>query len=587
MAALLINDFYNISVRALNYWKTIFPPSYIGLRIFLKQLSEVNFEQYLENYLFRKYRNTSSPKYRKFFQLKEITDLNEYSYREFYAASPTNAIAEAYCLELLSNIPSLFNRENVYSYRWPINKCDGRCFTYFYSGYKERRDNVTELLLYDKSYKVYVYDIKNYYPSVNKGLILNRLFNHIKFFDDDKIKSFIETICKNVMSVSDKGIPIGPALGHVFGNIALENIDDQMSKKIGGRYLRYVDDIFLVLKENELKEIQTILAELVESEGLTLHEKKYDEMSADDWFVSITGDSEEKLADEFSNYLMRIILFLWWKPELFDDLKTAFKDEGIPLPLKRFFIDSQYGRFHRFFHGVFLRKNWDVMDLLNLRNENINKLVYDTKYLREKFISAIAELNKNELPQTGMKKRWFLQRYRFLLNRLLYLTPLLEYQSLKDLAPEDESFNDYHILVQSIIDHKIDDILRMPGIIISTFASIIQEQDDYQLKSYDKNLLEVTGVFESICILSLYGIVAPPTSWLNNLSKRDSELLNFCRHNIPDKRDLDDLSYEDEIRSLQIGINRKQIEDLLNTRFSDQEALNLDGLLMSRYGASY
>jgi len=587
MIALNNNKFQIASVRALNYWRPIFIPTYLGLRIFLKQLHNVNFEKYLNGFLLRKINNRNLPRYKRFLQFKSIKDLKEYKYREFYAASPTSAISEAYCLQFLSTISSLGNRENVYSYRWPRYECEGRCFSYFFSGYKERRDNVTKMLMNNSNYTVFVYDIKNFYPSINKDTIWKRLNEHIKQLKDENIQIFIRKICKHSLNISNDGIPIGPALGHVFGNIALENIDKCMSEAIGNRYLRYVDDIFLVLKTDEAKYIHSILNELIESEGLKLHEKKYDEMSKDDWLNSVSGTEEEQLSIDFDNFIQRIKLFLWWKPGKFDELQFVFNESGIPIPLKRFFIDSQYGRFHRFMHGIIKTTNWNMPIISQLHKENQKRLLAEAIRLRKIFLKATIRLRKNEMPQNGMKKRWRVQRLRFLLNRLIYLTPINDYQTLIDLVPEIEDFFEYRILIKSIIGKKIDEIVKIPGVTVSTFASICQQQNEFKIKTYDIELLKMKGVFESFCVLSLFGIVDPPQSWIETLQNNDAELMKFCKLAIPYERKLKDFSFEDEIRTLQLGINKEKIKDIFDTRFSDQEAINLDGLLLSKYGTGY
>lgn len=587
MLSVNTNNFKITSVRALNFWRPLFLPTYLGLRIFLNQLDDINLDKFLYNFLFRKVKNRQLPRYRKFFQFKGKSDEKNYIYREFFAASPTSAISEAYCLKLLSTITTLENRKNVYSYRWPQHDCDGRCFSYFFSGYKERRDNVTEMLKNGENYTVFVYDIKKIYPSIDKEIIRKRLANHLEQLHDENDRAYANNICNNILNICNNGIPVGPAPAHIFGNIALEIVDKYMTDLLGNRYLRYVDDIFLVLKNDESKKVHNRLTDLIESEGLKLHENKYDEMSKDDWLTSISGAEEEQLSLEFDSFIQRIKLFLWWKAEKFEEIESAFKELAIPIPLKRFFIDSQYGRFHRFMHGILRTTNWGLKIISQLHKENPNRLSSEAIQLRKTFQRSIENLLEIELPKKGMKRRWIVQKLRFLLNRLIYLTPINDYKKLLYLAPEVEEFYEYRVLVKSIIDKNIDEIIKIPGAIVSTFASVCQHSDELKIKAYDPKLFESKGAFESFCILSLYGIVDPPKSWIEKMKDNDSELMNFCRLSISSKRMLKDFSFEDEVRTLQLGTKKNKIKEIFDTRYSDQEAIILDGLLLSKYGAEY
>jgi len=242
-----------IAVRALNHWRPLFIPTYLSLRLLLRQIPDPKTSYYLEKVLVRKLPIRNLPRYRKFVRFKNHKESGEIKYREFFAASPSSALGEAHILKILSNMKSFANRANVFSYRWPLYELGGRSFSYFFSGYQERNNLVTEYLNTDPDYVVVVFDIKNFYPSVNREIVCERLNNHLIDLEDNKLREYISSTCWQMVNVAESGIPIGPGLSHVLGNLALEKLDDRMSKKIGGRYLRYVDDIFLVLSPKEIK----------------------------------------------------------------------------------------------------------------------------------------------------------------------------------------------------------------------------------------------------------------------------------------------------------------------------------------------
>lgn len=577
-------DANKLAVRSLNYWRPQFTPTYLGLRLFLRQIPDTNLTEYLNHYLFRKLPIRKVGRYRKIYRFKSLKTSGDFIYRDFYAASPTSALAEAYCLQILSTIKSLKNRPNVYSYRWPRYESEGRSFAYFFSGYKERNNKVAELLQNNPNLILLVYDIQNFYPAINKEETLRRLKIHINELKDKKYRSFVSSVCEQGIRISKQGVPIGPALSHVFGNIAFEQIDSYMNNLIGERYLRYVDDIFLLLTPNEIKDIEPKLKNLIQAEGLLLNDRKYDQVSKDDWVKNVHTEEEEKLSVRFEAFIQRIRLFLWLNPNNMESLQKQFKEAGLLLPFKRFSLDAGYGRFHRFMHGILKQARWK--QILKILNENENSLLNSALQLRKEFYAATEKLIKLHLPESGMKRKLLVQRLRFFLNRLLYLSHVDDFPNLLDLAPDIDEFYKYKSLINAMIEKNVDSIIGISGLTVLTFASLWQQQTDSKLSSYDKKKLNLKGAIESICLLSSFGIVDPSKSWLKTLDKPDSELVCFSKFTPPKERLLKDHSFEDEIRSLQLNESTEAMRNIVNSRYSDLETISLDGLLLSHYGSS-
>ncbi len=580
---LITLDANKIAVRALNYWRPLYIPTYVGLRLLLNQLSGIPIEQFLNDVLRRKILSRQLPRYRRFAQFKARLPSGDVELREFFAASPTSALAEAFTLQVLSKVKALANRPNVYSYRWPQRDAEGRFFSYFFSGYRERRDKVTELLHKNSRYVVAVYDIRRFYPSINKSAIIERLYSYIATLEDKVLSSFVRATSEQIMDIPTNGIPIGPALSHVFANIAMEKVDYYMSSFLEDRYLRYVDDIFLVLLPGEIDDTQSKLEDLVHEEGFTLHDEKFDVVTKEEWLNSLPTSKEEQLYKRFETFIQRIKLFLWLKPKRFQTLQEKFGDLGSSLPLRKFFVDAQYGRFHRFMRGVFRTTKWGRQEILQLHEESEGSLLTEAMQLRKAFQFTAEQLTNTDLPQIGMARRSMMQRVRYLLNRLLYLVPINEFPLLISLAPNIDELYEYRSLVQAIIEKQLALIVNMPGATASTFSSICQQQK-FRLSPYDKELLNSEGALDSLCILATFGILEPPLAWLKTLPKLDEKMVRSCMLSIPEQRVLDDHSYEDEVTSLQLGEKPDRIREIFNSRYSDLEAINLDGLFLTRYG---
>jgi hypothetical protein len=533
----------------------------------------------------RKLANRINHRYRKIQRFKSIDENQIYKYRDFFIASPSSAIAEAYCLHFLSKIPTLQNSNNVYSYKWPDKHCDGNCFSYFYSGYKDRRERVTNILRTNKRSIVLVYDLKNFYPSINKDIIRNRLDKHIKYVNDVNIKKFIINTIDNVLKITENGIPIGPAIGHVFGNLALQEIDKKMSDLYGNKYYRYVDDIFIVCDKTNIKKVHNELSEAIEKEQLSLNTEKTDEVNADTWLNSIPTHYDESLSSDYEMLMQRIKLFLWKKPEDFEKLQKIFFENGISIPLNRFLVDSNYGRFHRFFKHVCRTTNWNLPIAHYMWTDNCKKLFDSVIKLRKQFFLAVKNLRKIDIEKTGMSRRWKIQRIRYLLNRLIYLISIDEIKILLQYSTNIHEFEEFNILINSLHEIKIDNLIKLAGPTVSTFGSICQQRNISNIPYNYNTIPKESYAIDSIAVLATYGIVEPPLDWINSLNKKDSEFIKFCAKQIPEKRIITDLSFEDEIRSLQIGLTHDDFDRILKTRFSDREALNFNGLLLSKYGS--
>ena len=136
----------NLAVRSLNYWHSLYLPTYIGLRLLLEEVPKSKESDYLESYVRRKLSSGDLCRYHPFPRFKEVDTNGKYAYRQFYAASPSSALGEAYLLKILSKVKGLSNKPCVFSYLWPKTNFEGRSYQYFYSGHAARQRRVSSLL---------------------------------------------------------------------------------------------------------------------------------------------------------------------------------------------------------------------------------------------------------------------------------------------------------------------------------------------------------------------------------------------------------------------------------------------------------
>ena len=574
----------NLSVRALNHWRGYSIPTYLGLRMLLQQVPKSGESNFLTEYLLNKLPLRKSGRYRPFLRFKGFSASGEIDNREMYAASPSTALAEAYALSLLSEISTLQNRPYVYSNLWPTSKMAGRSFTYFYSGYRERNARITGLLAKNTALTLVSEDIRSFYPSIDEQAVLQRLINHLDGVKETRYRDFVESTCRQLIMCTTDGVPVGPALSHVLANLALERFDHEMHALLKERYFRYVDDILMVLERDEIPIIQTRLRELLDEEGFQLNPDKHDVISSSDWLDNLHSREEIFAGQQFDQLLNRIELYLWDRPSRKDELSERFKEKGIAMPIRRFAINVTYGRYHRYMKYLVNTTNIYKRIVLELRHENTSTITSDVSHLYGEFIRIASRIQIAPDNDHQIIRKLQAQRLRYLLNRLVYLTPLVDYEELLGLVPNIAEFHEYKSVIHSLITKSVDELMRIPGPAISTFASIVKELELGEIK-FDASRLDSQSVLDSVATLLTFGVVELPDSWTEQLTPSDREYINFCRFKPLASRHLRDFSYEDELRSLQINVNPSLQQALMTTRFSDLENINLDALLMSAYGS--
>lgn len=104
------------------------------------------------------------------------------------------------------------------------------------------------------------FDVANFYPSINHGLLLSRLRKNIR---DERILKLIESAIKSptVSKASKKdelstlGVPQGLSISNILAAIYLSNIDKYFSSQEGVKYFRYVDDVLVLCDKSKVQEI--------------------------------------------------------------------------------------------------------------------------------------------------------------------------------------------------------------------------------------------------------------------------------------------------------------------------------------------
>ena len=433
-------DFETIVVRALNIYRKVHPASYLGLRLLLDSLQSSRFGSRL---LEHKLKVREKGIFYRFNNFKKLDENGEPVYNKFLTCSPMSILFEAYILDILSKEEVFKTHPCIYSYTWSRNNKSGYLYDYFWNNYHQRNKDVTELLQKDSNQQVIVLDLKKFYPRVSQEIVFNRFNLKLEQISRVDSKNTISRFTKSMLDANIKGIPIGPPLGHLLGNISLEKVDELMVKKLGKKYLRYVDDIFIVAEKNQTDNNLKYFIEAISNEGLEINEDKYDVIDSSIWFgnnpIKYKKDDERSihsLKNELTEYLI-------YNPQKYNTLRKMFLDEGFLIPFKQISANSKYGRFRhiitRFRKREYYRSRYFITYAINLRND---------------LLKDIDKLSK-EFPEKGIRRRWLIQQYRHRLGSLLYLLSPIEYSKLLGQIPDIIELNEYNLINKALLNNNI------------------------------------------------------------------------------------------------------------------------------------
>jgi len=134
----------------------------------------------------------------------------------------------------------------------------------------------------DKDYTILRFDVKGFFDNV----ILKDLYSLISnSIGDDRLRNLVKKLLYiNVIDVESrtKGLPQGIYSSGFFANIYLNQLDKRIKSKVIG-YARYVDDLFILVKDSKKDEIKSLVFKELQSLTLEPNYSKYSEVEISDY----------------------------------------------------------------------------------------------------------------------------------------------------------------------------------------------------------------------------------------------------------------------------------------------------------------
>ncbi len=563
-------------IRALNSTRQVYFPSYVGLRLIGSQLSSGE-NDYLQKLILRRLIAGDAWRFKHFQLYKgsiESPEGFDHHYRDCLAPSPLTAIAESYILKAMAENPFFNVSPRVYSYRWPPSSNSGVSYRYFFDGYKQRNNDIAAALVKPNQVAV-VTDLKAFYPSANKEQVLSALKSRLDKCDP-KLGTLGEAIFEfysQLLSAGGAGIPIGPASGHVLGQLVLQDVDSVLTSKYGANYFRYVDDIVIVCNENDVDNAKQDIQICIEQHGFSINADKTVVTHGAEWHHNILR-SDVSEEDNLRLLSSDLAAYLAFHPGRADELKRMFTDAGLCIPVNRLLALSKYKRFRLFLH----RKK--SFGLFFSNNNEFLKRGLTLKSVYERSISELIEVPAETSPNL---RRWQAQRARRIINSLFYLRSFGEWTTQANNFDAFPELVEQRALAQALGSGNVNPILPFYGSGPAAFSELWAEhgQGCANLLSIETRLKDAE--LDGLITLRLHGMI--PADSMPFLSNEDNRLLHVVNQSTSTARTSTDLSFEDEFESLRLGTSDKEISTLLKTRYSLSEgsALEALSLLSSEY----
>ncbi len=537
--------------------------------------------EWLAEFLTRQAVTKKSGSYREFLELKGIDSSGQPVFREMVGASPISILLESFLLDIIRTRQVYQPPPCVYSYRWPATDGRNQIFSYFLKDYFRRDRDVQEALSKTADAVAIVVDIEGFYPNAKKDVCekrLRELFKKAELPDlENRIANQLSEIVLN--GLPNNSIPIGPAIGHFLGQLALMKVDSICMEQFPGGYFRYVDDIVVVVSKSKVKETLSWLESVLDREEFSLNTNKTDIVPSENWRSQDNYHAMTDGSDLFQGIVDVLKIFLSLHPEKYVEVRKRLVDDGCCLPLNSLRAVSATSWYRRNLLWVWqhARGNKQFGKL------SVEGLVNQASRARVHYRDVCRRLINIEAPITGMARRWHVQSARYAFNRLLYFSGLnMEGTELESL-PEIAELFQLRTVVRAIKARDCTALLDLPSVATKTFAGIASEYMAGDVK-VDWESKQDTWLKDGVAPLLLHNVVQMPATLRNKLSLNDREFLNFCETRDVDKRNMRDHSAVDELRCLQLGEGRASILSFLSSRFDDEEDVALDGLFLDAGG---
>lgn len=533
-----------ILTRPVNALKKIYAPSYLGAKIrssiktsTLARITEISIEKRLNS--------SERWAYKSFPVFKSIGEYGA-EYRDYLSPSPITATAEAFILNKLGVELQRLRSNRVYSY-FLNEQGENHNYHHYLAGYELRNREILEALDKNEGYVAVFLDVKNFYASIDVERLNIVLEKNAVFGLSENY--FALNFAKDQLRNSPAGVPIGTELSHVLADIYLKSLDDLLSKEFGEKYFRYVDDITIVCKTEDVDRYEKVVEKFLADIGLELNKNKRMIFNRPGWADAMNTAPVE--GPEFYDYCFKVGDWMAGNIEKINWLDNELRNEGFQMPLRKIF-------------------NWNVR-----ASESVTSLLSEKEIIkglldvRIKYSSAVEKIVEG---LTKNSSRWYLQKTKRAINPLFYLLDKASYSSIIDVAKESTALKSQEEVSRAMKEDDCSQLIRYPGVVVSSFCEIWKSthSENVRIGRYPEKLSDTVEI-EAATTLALFEVIEPHSDIF------ESPLWKALRPGVTSRGE-GLPNFEAEIEAIRIGISSEQQRNLLSSRLSQEEDLSLSAL---------
>lgn len=560
----------NIALKSLNQYRKRDIIAYLSLRYYLDSKSsrtdfwakEVAVDITLKNKL---------PNLLKIKHFKGVID-NELKYREIYILSPNDIISESVLITECSKHKSFHSNSAVYSYLFD-NYRDS-LYMHYTNGLNKRFLSIEQACKDKRNEEVIYLDVKSFYPSINLSAIEKTWAEACinSNIQDVYLKlghSFIDKYKIAQTGIKNPGLLVGPMFSHLLANLYLEEVDKTMKAFTSNRYWRYVDDIVIIGKKEEIEIFSKKLHESMSALGLNFHnESKFFKLKTKEWLEN-KGGIDSALSWKWPKLIGLIKKLAILKPEKVADLREVFnqmevrlevldyakevKSESLSLKLKKW-----------------LKRDWNKNEI------TIENIVNYIENLRLNYFKLFEKsINTKDSNELEYKTR--ITKIKYLVGRLIYLSKEKDLVSIIKTISEIPELRIQYEIINTIITKDISTIVKLGTNAAQAAAQVITQKQSVltcTLDPTDKDVITALSVFK------FHGINIEFT----NAIEIKNSFYDFASGDIENTLNTDD-KYLIELASLH-GRNDSRHEQMLTSLFDENESVSFD-VLNAGSGSSY
>lgn len=174
--------------------------------------------------------------------------------RSLFFTTPKDNLVMMAILNVLGPIYESSMYDGSYGYRLAYGQDESKSiFTRWQEAYRTYIIRARAFLSFPSSAYYYITDLRNFYPSINKKLLLEKLSRQIDERTYQLIENILYTECINAFEEQEivTGLPTGTSIAPFLANIYLTDLDHSLAR-VSIDYVRYVDDVMFACKDEDI-----------------------------------------------------------------------------------------------------------------------------------------------------------------------------------------------------------------------------------------------------------------------------------------------------------------------------------------------